>query len=128
MDDDSRRRIRQLCTNPTSDTERKLRRALILQAGAALGFQEAKLRFNTVVKQARKGTPQVIGKPNNAVVLISVADLAALLVAVDDPMPTNPLVGVESELAGPRRRMVEERRNREKLKRRAFPGASPLEE
>jgi hypothetical protein len=127
MNEDVSRRIRQLCANPTPQNERKLRRALILQAGRSLGVQEAKTTFDAVIKRSLNGKPQVICTASNAVVLISVADLARLLIVEDDLTIADTLEGVGCQPAGAGRRMVEELRNQEMLKRHTFPGSSKSE-
>jgi len=119
------RQVRNTRTASRKDFIEGLSRALVEVAGGILTVRKAKDGLSAVLKRAREGAPQVIGSTEDATVVISVKDLAALLGAAKEPTLAEALRGAGFKPYKGDRIMVGERRNREPLKRRGHGAAVP---
>ncbi|MCK8780827.1 hypothetical protein M0654_12610 [Rhizobium sp. NTR19] len=111
------RQISRICTSDEGYAD-ALARTLSEEAGGAMTVSRAADGLEEALTRACAGVPQVVGAAGDAVVLISVADLAGLLREADTPTLAEALrrSGFEPYRGG--RVMVGERRSRGMLKRR----------
>lgn len=119
------KQIRNTRTASRKEFVEGLGRTLVEVAGGALTVRKAKDGLSAVLKRAREGAPQVIGSTEDAAVVISVKDLAALLGAAKEQTFGEALraSGFKPYRGG--RIVVGQGRNRETLKRRGDTAAAP---
>lgn len=112
------KQIRKTRTAPKKEFVEGLGRTLAEAAGGTLTVRKARDTLSSVLRQAREGAPQIIGSAEDAAVVISVKDLAALLGAAKEPTLGDVLKSSGFKPYKGGRIVVGERRNRETLKRR----------